>query len=115
MVQVIQECMPELLENPGSAKRWTYALGGSFSSHMEAKDGSMGFDFTGTFTEIVDRKSIVYSLDDERVVTVEFIPESNGVVVRETFEAESANDGEQQRQGWQAILHRFARYVEAKS
>jgi len=29
-------------------------VGGAFSSRMEAKDGSMGFDFAGTYTKIVE-------------------------------------------------------------
>jgi hypothetical protein len=38
-----------------------------------------------------------------------------GVIVRETFEAESQNDAEQQRRGWQAILDNFTGHVEAKT
>src|SRR3989454_12013376 len=33
-------------------------VGGSFSSRMEAKDGSMGFDFAGTYTKIVANELI---------------------------------------------------------
>jgi len=88
--------------------------GGRFSSRMEAKDGSMGFDFGGTYARIVPRALIEYSLDDGRVVRVEFEREGDGVGVRETFDAETENPPEQQRQGWQAILDRFARYVEAR-
>jgi uncharacterized protein YndB with AHSA1/START domain len=88
-------------------------VGGAFSSRMEAKDGSMGFDFSGTYTKIVEHELIEYSLEDGRVVQVEFAAGDNGVTVRETFEAESANAAEQQRQGWQAILNNSARHVEA--
>jgi uncharacterized protein YndB with AHSA1/START domain len=88
-------------------------VGGIFSSRMEAKDGSMGFDFAGTYTKIVHHELIEYSLEDGRVVLVEFAAGHNGVTVRETFDAESANAAEQQRQGWQAILNNFARHVEA--
>lgn len=88
-------------------------VGGSFSSRMEAKDGSMGFDFAGTYTRLVEHELIECSFGD-RVLRVEFIARDKGVTVRETFDAESTHPVEQQRQGWQAILNRFARHVEAK-
>jgi uncharacterized protein YndB with AHSA1/START domain len=88
--------------------------GGKFSSRMEAKDGSAGFDFEGTYTRIVAPKIIEYSLGDGRDVKIEFTEGADGVRVRETFEAESQTDREHQRRGWQAILDNFARHVEAK-
>ncbi len=88
--------------------------GGKFSYRMEAKDGSMGFDFEGTFTKVVPYDLIEFALADERLVAVEFAEGNETVTVRESFDAESINSGEQQRQGWQAILDRFARHVEAK-
>lgn len=57
-------------------------VGGAFSSRMEAKDGSMGFDFSGTYTKIVEHELIEYSLEDGRVVQVEFAAGDNGVTVR---------------------------------
>jgi uncharacterized protein YndB with AHSA1/START domain len=88
--------------------------GGEFSSRMEAKDGSMGFDFAGTYTRVVPGKIVEYSLGDERKVTVEFLEEAGGVRVRETFDAENEHPVDFQRQGWQAILDSFGRHVEAK-
>jgi uncharacterized protein YndB with AHSA1/START domain len=87
--------------------------GGAFSSRMEAKDGSEGFDFAGTYTRIVAHKLIEYSFGD-RTAQVEFTPHAGGVAVRVTFDGEPTHSVEQQRAGWQAILDRFARYVEAK-
>ena len=89
-------------------------VGGTFSSRMEAKDGSMGFDFEGTYTEIVPQERIAYALGDGRVVVVDFVEEDGGVRVREAFDAEGENPIELQRQGWQAILDRFARHVEGE-
>lgn len=86
--------------------------GGAFSSRMEAKDGSMGFDFAGTYTAVVPHERIEYTIGDGRAVAVEFVPGAGGVTVRETFEAEGTRTAEQQRAGWQAILDRFARHVE---
>ena len=87
--------------------------GGAFSSRMEAKDGSIGFDFAGTYTKVVENKLIECELGD-RVLVVEFIADANETTVLETFDAESTHTEEQQRQGWQAILDRFARFVESK-
>jgi uncharacterized protein YndB with AHSA1/START domain len=89
--------------------------GGVFSSRMEAKDGSAGFDFEGTYTRIAAQKLIEYRMGDDREVTVEFTEGADGVLVRETFDAETEFDPEYQRQGWQAILDNFARHVEAKN
>ncbi len=87
-------------------------VGGTFTSRMEAKDGSFGFDFAGTYTRILPNELIEYSFGD-RAGIVEFVRGTEGVTVRVTFDAESENPVEQQRQGWQAILNNFARHVEA--
>lgn len=84
-----------------------------FSSRMEAKDGSMGFDFAGTYTTIVEHELIEYAFGD-RNAEVEFVPGPKGVTVRLVFDAEAIHSVEQQQGGWQAILDSFARYVEAK-
>ena len=90
-------------------------VGGRFCSRMEAKDGSAGFDLCGTYTRLAQKNLIAYSLDDGRTVEIEFSPLANGVRVTETFEAETQNDPELQREGWQSILDNFARHVEAKA
>jgi uncharacterized protein YndB with AHSA1/START domain len=86
--------------------------GGAFSSRMEAKDGSIGFDFAGTYTKIVEHKLIEHSFGD-RMAQVEFTLGPKGVVIRLTFDSEPTHSIEQQQGGWQAILNNFARYVEA--
>ena len=88
-------------------------VGGAFSSRMEAKDGSMGFDFAGTYTKIVEHELIEYSFGD-RAAQVEFAETPNGVRVHVSFDGESTHSIEQQREGWQAILNNFARHVEAR-
>lgn len=87
--------------------------GGAFSSRMEAKDGSFGFDFAGTYTKIIPYQLIEYSFGDRHGV-VEFVQENEGVTVRVTFDAETTHPEAQQRQGWQAILNNFAKHVAAK-
>ncbi len=87
-------------------------VGGQFSSRMEAKDGSFGFDFAGTYTKIEREKLIEYTFGD-RGALIEFLPAADGVNVRVTFDAEAENPVEMQRGGWQAILDNFAWHDEA--
>ena len=89
--------------------------GGKFSSRMEAKDGSAGFDFEGVYTRVVPRQAIEYRMSDGREVSVEFLPQGDGVLVKETFDAETENPAELQRQGCQAILDNFGQYVESRA
>lgn len=86
--------------------------GGSFRYRMEAKDGSMGFDFDGKFTEIKSMELIQFDLGDGRPVNVNFAESEDGVEVTETFEAENEHSAEQQKAGWQSILNNFKDYVE---
>lgn len=88
-------------------------VGGKLSSRMEAKDGSMGFDFGGVYTAVEPHRLIEFTMDDARTVRVEFFQEGDAVLVRESFDADASHSEEQQRAGWQAILDRFARHVEA--
>ena len=117
----------EAWNTPADIERWNTAQddwhttrsavdlreGGEFSSRMEAKDGSVGFDFEGTYTRVVPGRSLAYRMSDGREVEVEFVEGPGGVTVRETFDAETENAPELQRQGWQAILDNFGRHVEA--
>lgn len=89
-------------------------VGGRFCSRMEAKDGSFGFDFEGTYTT-VEPQALLEAAFGPRQLRVEFLPGPEGVTVRETFDAEETHSLEQQRQGWQAILDRFARHVEGQA
>ena len=87
-------------------------VGGKFSSRMEAKDGSFGFDFAGEYTKVEAPRLIEYAFGD-RVGVVEFTDGPGGVTVTVTFDAETTHSEEQQRAGWQAILDNFARHVVA--
>lgn len=87
--------------------------GGKFSSRMEAKDGSFGFDFAGEYTKVVHPQLIEYAFGD-RVGRVEFGEGAGGVTVTVTFDAEETHSEEQQRTGWQAILDNFSRHVAGK-
>lgn len=87
-------------------------VGGKFSSRMEAKDGSFGFDFEGEYIQVVAPTLIEYRFGD-RVGRVEFKEGPAAVTVTVTFDSEASHSEEQQRQGWQAILDNFARHVEA--
>ena len=87
--------------------------GGTFSWRMEAKDGSMGFDYAGVYQRIDEQRIIEKKLDDGRTVTITFKQVEEGVEITETFEIEDENSAEMQRLGWQAILDKFKIYVEA--
>jgi uncharacterized protein YndB with AHSA1/START domain len=81
---------------------------------MEAKDGSAGFDFEGTYTRVVPEEIIEYRMSDGREVRVDFIEQRDGTLVRNTFDPENENSREMQEAGWQAISDSFGRYVESR-
>ena len=87
-------------------------VGGAFSSRMEAKDGSFGFDFAGTYTKVEPYRLIGYAMGDRKAEVV-FAKVPAGVRVEVTFDSEPTHSLEQQRDGWQAILNSFRRHVEA--
>ena len=90
--------------------------GGRFRARMEAKDGSHGFDFGGTYSAVDAGKYLRYEIDDGRQVHVDFVDNGDGsVTVRERFDAEGTHTREQQRGGWQAILDNFKQHVENKA
>ena len=111
---------------PDDIEKWNFAsedwfcpearidltVDGRFSYRMEAKDGSMGFDFEGTFTAIHIHERIEYSLDDDRKVSITFSETDDGIRVVESFDTEDEHSAEQQRQGWQSILDNFKKHVE---
>lgn len=116
----------KLWSTPEDIKKWNSAsddwhtpkaendlrTGGSFTSRMEAKDGSFGFDFGGVYNEVVTHQLIAYTMGDGRTVKVTFTPNGNETRVTEIFDAENQNPVEMQQAGWQAILNNFKKYVE---
>lgn len=89
--------------------------GGKFSSRMEAKDGSAGFNFGGVYDEVKLHELISYTMEDGRKVKVTFKGQGNETEVIETFDAETVNPVHYQQQGWQAILDNFKKYAEENS
>ena len=88
-------------------------VGGKFYSRMEARDGSLGFDFAGEYTKLIPQQLIEYVFD-ERNVSVNFTEGSDGILVKVSFDPESIHPEEQQREGWQAILNNFAKHVHTR-
>jgi uncharacterized protein YndB with AHSA1/START domain len=88
--------------------------GGRFSYRMEARDGSVGFDFEGTYDAVTPQQSLEYTLGDGRKAWIEFSGEGEGTNVVERFEAETTHPVEMQQTGWQAILDNFKRYTESQ-
>lgn len=117
----------EIWSNPDHIKQWCSAsedwhvpaaqndlrAGGEFSTRMEAKDGSFGFDFGGIYDEVKTNELITYTLGDDRKVKISFIGKGDATEIIETFDAEETNPIEMQQGGWQAILNNFKRYTEA--
>jgi uncharacterized protein YndB with AHSA1/START domain len=126
-VQAPIESVWKAYTNPADITQWNFAsddwhcpsasvdlrVGGRFSSHMEAKDGSFGFDFEGEYTRIEEYQLIEYRFGD-RDAEVHFIEGPEGVVVSVTAEPEPDNPIDMQQAGWQSILHNFAAYIASK-
>ncbi|MCU0470356.1 MAG: SRPBCC family protein [Arcicella sp.] len=116
----------EYWTNPVHIQNWTFAsdewhaphatndlrIGGKFLTRMEAKDGSMGFDFEGVYTHIEPLKTIEYVLEDGRQIKISFVQNDGEVSIVETFDAENENPIEMQETGWQMILDNFKKYAE---
>ncbi len=89
------------------------SVGGKYAARMEAKDGSFGFDFEAVYDEVVDLKKISYTMTDGRQATTIFEDLGGSTKVTTTFDAEAENSVEMQKDGWQAIIDNFKKYVEA--
>lgn len=89
-------------------------VGGKFLSRMEAKDGSMAFDFSGTYDTIKPDELIEYTADDNRKVKIHFSDGNDKTKIIEIFEAENENPIAMQQSGWQSILDNFKKYTESK-
>ncbi|CAM4294487.1 SRPBCC family protein [Paenibacillus tarimensis] len=87
-------------------------VGGKFLTRMEAKNGSMGFDFSGVYDVVEQHERISYTMGDGRTVDITFVNQGDATKVVETFDAESTNPVEFQKAGWQAIMDNFKRYTE---
>ena len=84
--------------------------GGKFAYTMEAKDGSMGFDLEGTYTEVIPLKKLAFNLEDGRKVWIEFVDFNGKTLILGSFEPEQTHSVFMQRDGWQAILNNFKKY-----
>jgi len=116
----------ECWNNPDHITKWAFAspdwhapkadndlrVGGTFSTTMAAKDGSMSFDFGGTYTAIEQNKLIEYSIADGRKVKILFEADGDKTKITETFDPEGTNPIEMQKGGWQAILDNFKKHAE---
>lgn len=89
-------------------------VGGKMQSRMEAKDGSFGFDFEGVYTEVINHSKIAYSMADGRQVTTSFEDLGGSTKITTVFDAENTHPSEMQRDGWQAILNNYKKYVESE-
>lgn len=92
--------------------------GGKFMTRMQAKGTTDEFDFNGVYTKVEKHKVIEYdmekALNEEKSRHVKAIFEEtpDGVRIIQTFDPETENPVEMQREGWQAILNNFKKYTE---
>lgn len=86
--------------------------GGRLNYRMEARDGSMGFDYEGEIVEVVEPRLLRYRLGPEREVVAVFEPVGGQTVVSHSFTPETTFPVERQQAGWQAILDHYKAYVE---
>lgn len=86
-------------------------VGGIYKARMEAKDGSFGFDFEAVYTEIIEGKEFTYVFGG-RTANVKLKNLINQTEIIITFDPESENSIEMQKDGWQAILNNFKAYTE---
>lgn len=86
--------------------------GGRHTARMEAKDGSFGFDFEGTYEVFEEKDRVALRMGDGRLAETTFTPEGGSTRVVTEFDAETENDIAMQRDGWQAILNSFKRHAE---
>ncbi|MGZ9734324.1 SRPBCC family protein [Flavobacterium sp. GNP002] len=87
-------------------------VGGKFKYTMASTDGTMRFDFEGVYTNVVNPSLIEYEMADGRKVKIVFEKDAEGIKVIESFDPETVNPEEMQKNGWQAILDNFKKYVE---
>lgn len=127
LVNVLPEKAWEFFTKPEHITGWNFAsddwhapkatndlrVGGTFTCRMESKDGAQGFDFSGTYEEVVLHEHIRYVMEDGRKVSVLFKNEGGKTRVTETFDPETENPPEMQKGGWQSILDNFKKYAEA--
>jgi len=90
-------------------------LNGKFKHRMEAKDGSFGFDFEGAYDKVDLYKEIAYTMPDGRTATTLFSDKDGKTELITTFDPETQNEPEFQKQGWQSILNNFVKYVESNN
>lgn len=116
----------EYYTNPKHITQWNFAdpswqcptaendlrIGGKYAARMEAKDGSFGFDFEAIYSEFVLGEKFTYYMCDDRKASVIFNASADNTEVVITFDAETENPVERQKDGWQAILNNFKNYTE---
>jgi uncharacterized protein YndB with AHSA1/START domain len=132
--KAMQKIKIETIINADSIKGWAFAsdtwecpyaendlrVGGRFLTRMSAKDGSESFDFTGTYTDVIDGEKIKYIMDkaenevEHRECEVIFMDQGDSTTkVTEEFSPEQMNSEDLQRAGWGAILDNFKKFVDS--
>lgn len=122
----IESCF-KMYHSPEHIKHWNFAsddwecpkassefkVSGRFHYYMQAKDQSVGFDFTGTFDIIETPTKISYHLDDNREEEIHFKKQGKQTYITALIDAETENSVALQKRGWQSILNNYKKYVES--
>ena len=87
-------------------------LGGGFLYVMARKDGTESFDFSGTYTEVIEHERIAYTLDDKRKSLITFTG-NNPVTLTEIFEPVADLDFAMQQAFCQSGLNQLKAYAES--
>ena len=87
-------------------------VGGMLRTRMEAKDGSMGFDFEGTYTEVVPLQRLAYALGEDRLVLAVFSDSDGQTQLTVSFTPDGSFPADYQIEGWQAILNNYKAFAE---
>jgi uncharacterized protein YndB with AHSA1/START domain len=128
MVKAPRQKVWDCYTQPHHITRWNFAdeswqcphatndvrVGGTYNARMEARDGSMGFDFVAIYTEVSEGHQFSYEFGN-RQATVTFEESAEGTEVVISFEPETEHSLELQQAGWQSILNRFQSYAEVGS
>jgi uncharacterized protein YndB with AHSA1/START domain len=125
LVQAPKSKVWDSYTNPAHIINWNFAdpswhcpkaendmtVGGIYNARMEAKDGSFGFDFLATYTEVEPEDHFTYEFGG-RFATVRMESQEENTEIQIVFDAEEENPVEMQQAGWQMILNNFKSYTE---
>jgi uncharacterized protein YndB with AHSA1/START domain len=112
--------------NPAHITQWNFAdpswhcpyaendlrVGGKYLAKMAAKDGSFSFDFEAVYSSLDMGNSFQFGMAERQVIVSFEEISANETLVTVSFDPETENPIDMQRDGWQAILNNYKAYTE---